>query len=221
MPDSWTGLGVALLAVVPGFIAATTWARARTWKGPSGDLRTILQSLAFSVAIQILVAPLTLTLLFPFREDLESHPWRVAVWSLFAVLLVPVSAGIAAAKITDLAIPPSARPWSAAPRGWRGVVGRLVPRVPPPSAWDTFFLTQPPHGQFLVVHFKDGRRIGGVFADGSVAMTSPDPAGLYLSSEWVLDDDGDFVAEVPESAGVLIPHTDEVLWVRLQKPPSG
>src|SRR5438270_6460582 len=107
MPDTWVGLAVALLAIVPGFIATATWARARTWRGPSTDLRTVLQSLALSAAIQVVLSPLTVAWIVPIRNDLGSHPGRVAVWSFVTVLVLPLLAGIGVARATDLMFDPT------------------------------------------------------------------------------------------------------------------
>src|SRR5438067_12095377 len=101
MPSSWVALAVALLAVVPGFIATTLWARARTWRGPSTDLRTILQSLALSAVIQVVISPLTIAWIVPARDHLDSHPGRVAAWFFLAVILLPTVGGITVARVTD------------------------------------------------------------------------------------------------------------------------
>jgi hypothetical protein len=34
--------------------------------------------------------------------------------------------------------------------------------------WDWLFTARPPHGQFVLIEFKDGRQMGGAFAKGSV-----------------------------------------------------
>lgn len=216
MPNSWVGLVVALFATVPGFLATTTWSRARTWKGPSGDLRTILESLAFSVAIQVAISPLTLLMIYPIRDELVSHPRRVMLWALIAVLVTPLLTGVVTAKASDVLFPPTARPWAESASGWRRLLYRLVRPVPPPSVWDMFYLVNAPHGKFVSLQFTDGTQVGGVFSEGSVAMTTPDPHGLFLAEEWVLDEDGNFREPVANSGGILIRKLDDVRWVRIQ-----
>jgi len=49
VPTSQIALAILLLAIAPGYIAAAAWARSRTWKGPSSDLRTIIQALVLSL----------------------------------------------------------------------------------------------------------------------------------------------------------------------------
>jgi hypothetical protein len=209
-------LAIVLLAIVPGFLATATWSRARTWKGPSGDLRTVLQSIAASAALQVVISPLTLWLLYPVRAELMDHPRRIAVWAFVAVLVAPFAGGIAAARIGDLLFPPKGRPWARRPSGWRRLVDGLVSAVPPPSSWDALFLTDPPSGKFVGVQFTDGTQVGGVFSQGSVAHTSPDRHGLYLAEEWILDKDGNFIEKVANSQGILICRIEDVRWVRVQ-----
>src|SRR5438270_1125248 len=140
MPDTWVGLAVALLAIVPGFIATATWARARTWRGPSTDLRTVLQSLALSAAIQVVIAPLTILWIVPIRDHLDTHPWRVALWFFLTVLVLPLVAGVAVARTTDLLFDPRQSGHQAHRRA-AAIVARLFKEPSPPSPWDWTFAT--------------------------------------------------------------------------------
>jgi uncharacterized protein DUF6338 len=214
VPDTWVGLAVALLAIVPGFLATTVWARARTWRGPSTDLRTILQSLALSGAIQVVISPLTVAWIVPIRNNLGDHAGRVALWFFLAVLALPLIFGVAVARVTDLIFDPS----RSATRRYGWAVGLLswVLKAPwPPSIWDWLFTTGIPDGRFVLVEFKDGTQVGGVFAAGSMALTSPEPQGLYIADEWLVDEDGDFTSPMPASRGILVPRVDDVRWVRI------
>lgn len=214
MPSSWVGLTIALLAIVPGFLATTVWARARTWRGPASDLRTILQSLALSASIQVLVSPLTVAWIVPIRARLADHPGRVAMWFALIVLVLPLTLGLAVARVTDLIFDPRA----AATRRYGRLVRLLawVGRAPwPPTTWDWLFTTGIPDGRFVLVEFTDGSQVGGVFGRGSIALTSPEPQGLFLANEWMVNADGDFTAPVPGSRGILVPRADDVRWVRI------
>jgi len=213
MPTSWTALAVTLLAIVPGFIATATWARARTWKGPSSDLRTILQSLALSGAIQVVISPLTVAWIVPIRTHLANHPGRVAVWFLVAVLVLPLMLGLLAARLTDVIF----RPGGAVerPNRLQRAIDAVVRAPVPPTAWDWLFTARPPQARFVLIEFKDGHQVGGAFAEGSMALTSPEPQGLFLAVEWLLDADGNFTQPVPDSRGILIPNADDMRWVRI------
>jgi hypothetical protein len=196
---------LALLAIVPGYLAVVFWRRAKTWQQPSSDLGTILPALAVSLVIQVVVSPLTIWLLLPVAGDLEHHPWNLVVWTYITVLVVPFVGGVVLGRLTDLYAAGRARP--------RGLA-ELLPEVPP-SAWDLFFSRKIPDGQFLVITFEDGTRVGGSYYGPSFALKSPQQQGLYLAREWVLDAKGDLLRPVSGSKGILIPATATIRHVRV------
>lgn len=212
MPNSLEALIVALLAVVPGFLAATTWARAKTWRGPTNDFRTVLQSLAISAVIQVVLLPYTLFLLYPARFQLDRHPGEMVLYLILAILVVPLVGGRLASWLSDVVFDP----------GLVGDAGNIRALLswawkpsPPPSIWDWLFTAHPPDETFLVIEFDDGRKLAGVFATGSVAFTSPEPHGLFLVNEWVLDEQGDLLAPVPGSRGLMINSAANIRSIRV------
>lgn len=200
MPSNLDAIAALLLAIVPGFLASSAWARARTWKGHSGDLRTILQSLAGSLVVQVVASPLTIGWLFPHRHELERFPERIAAWLALVVLVLPVALGFGIAWLVH-----EARGRDLPVFRWREW----------PSAWDWMMTMCPPSDRFVMVEFKNGRKVAGYFAAGAQAITSPDRHGIYLSPQWQLDEDDEFVRPIPGSDGLLIPDLDEVLLVRV------
>lgn len=215
IPADYQALIVALLAIVPGFLATTFWSRTKTWRGRSPDLLTVIQSLAASAVIQVVMAPLTLIWLYPERNVLIRHPWHVFIWLLLTVLIIPIASGVAAARLSDIIFNP-ASPWiKGRPRR---ILAWIMPPAPPPSIWDWLFTANVPDGCFLVVEFADNTRVAGVFARGSTALTSPQPQGVFLSREWSLDAHGDLVAEVPHTAGVMITNSTAIRTVRILRP---
>lgn len=212
MPPTTEALLIALLAVVPGFLASTTWARAKTWKGPSNDFRTLLQSLAASALVQLILLPYTLAVLYPVRSDLAGHPRRLAAYFVLAVLLVPIAAGRAASWLSDRILDPSLL---RDPTGIRSRVSAVWKPTPAPSIWDWLFTADPPNETFLVIEFRDGRRLAGVFAQGSIALTSPEPHGLFLIQEWALDGDGNLAGPIPGSKGLMINSADDIRSIRI------
>lgn len=197
MPGGFEAIGGLLLAVVPGYLALWVWAWKRTWRGHSGDLRTLLQSLSLSMVVQLLLAPLTIRWLLPFRDDPTEVPERVALWMALAVLILPAGLGLLGRRLIG----------SSGPSEW-------------PSIWDWMLTKQPPHGCFVVVEFEDGQRLAGCFTERANAITSPDTHGVYLSPEWRLDEAGDVAEELPGSRGVLIPDLCRVRWMRILEPAS-
>ncbi len=211
-PTSVAALVILLLAIAPGYVAVATWSRARTWKGPSGDLRTILQSLVLSAVVQAILLPLTVAWVLPVRNSWQQYPGRLAVWALSTVIILPLTLGVAGARLYDFVFAIEKQRNT----GWREKVDKLVGPAIAPTVWDTVFVTErvPPAG-FLVLEFNDGRRMAGVFARDSIVQTSPEPHGLFLEREWALTEDGAVWYEVPATRGLLIPTIDDVRSVRI------
>lgn len=214
-PADVEGIWAVLLAIVPGFLATTVWARAKTWRGPIGDLRTILHSLALSAAIQVVVAPLTIALVVPHRTDLQDHLGSVLLWAAITVIVVPIGGGVLAGWMSDRIFNPRSLTSTGVLRSW---LSRIWPPAPPPTMWDWLFTSTVPHGKFIVIEFEDGTRKAGVFANGSVALTSPEPHGLFLVSEWEMDEDGNVVSEIPGTAGITILDTSKVRAIQILNP---
>jgi hypothetical protein len=213
LPSSISAITAILLAIAPGFVAISVWARARTWKGLAGvsDLRIILQSLALSLVVQVIVSPLTIAWIWPVRTRLGDHPVRIAVWLSVSVLVVPFAMGLTGAKFTDALI----ERLGYSPGKWTKALSWFWPYPVPPSIWDWLFTTSPPNASYVILEFRDGRRVAGTFERGSMAMTSPEPHGIFLSEEWALDNDGNLLGPIPGSAGIMIRTTDDVQSVRL------
>jgi hypothetical protein len=63
-----------------------------------------------------------------------------------------------------------------------------------PTSWDHFFRRrQGRQGCWIVVHLRDGRRLGGKFGRNSYASAYPTPGHLYIEQLWRLDEDGRFL----------------------------
>jgi hypothetical protein len=202
MPTTFEATGTLLLAIVPGFIAIGAWSRSKTWAGPAGDLLTILRSLAVSVIVQVVAAPATLRWIYPHRTALGSHASAVVWWLLLVVLLIPILGGLFAGWLT----------------GWAEDRGLALAQRVPPSVWDWLFSKRPPYGRFIVIEFNDGRRVGGVYAQGSVAFTSPEEQGIYLCPEWELSEDGELHEERVGSGGLMVTRLGDVRWLRVLDP---
>jgi hypothetical protein len=74
------------------------------------------------------------------------------------------------------------------------------------NAWDDFFLRREPC--WIIVHLKDGRRIGGWFGANSYAGLYPNSGYLSLEELWRLDEDGSFIEKIPQSRGVILRPED-------------
>jgi hypothetical protein len=213
VPTSQIALAILLLAIAPGYIAAAAWARSRTWKGPSSDLRTIIQALVLSAVVQAVVSPLTVLWILPVRTTLVTHPWRVAIWVALCVLVVPVVVGLGSARVTDIIFNPSE---IVVKSRFSRRLNKIVRATTPPTVWDWLFTADRfPESGFMLVEFTDGSRVAGAFAQDSMVLTSPEVHGLFLEEEWLLNEKGDIETELPGSGGLLIPRADEIRWVRI------
>ena len=212
MPDlaNLEGLVIVLLAIVPGYTAIALYRRTKTYERPSTDLRTIIPAIAVSFVIQVLVFPWTEWQLVPVRSDLTAHPWRLWLWGLAVVLLVPVVGGLVVGRLTDaLLIRAEEQPGK-----FKKFVERLLPQVPP-SAWDMFFLEKLSDGDFIIAALNDGTKLAGVYYGPSFALTSPQPQGIYLAEEWLLDKEGNVDVRVEGSKGLLLPTAGRIAYVRI------
>src|SRR5438105_4448045 len=164
MPSTFEALAIALLAIVPGYIAVTLWARTKTWERPATDLKLVLQAIIVSALIQVLLAPLTILLIWPVRDNLADHPWRVFFWAFATVIVLPAVGGYVVGRLSDLfsgalRIPVPSLGLSG-PVDWAGWKSVLVPTSDDlgpiaPSPWDRFIRSGIADGQFLIVTFDD------------------------------------------------------------------
>jgi hypothetical protein len=148
-------------------------------------------------------------MLYDQRHDLTEFPERVAIWALVVVLVIPVVGGISVGWVQDRL---DVRRLRGDELSW---IERTVATLQSPSAWDWLFTGAPPFGKYLVIAFDDGTRVAGVYASGSVAITSPQAHGLFLCPEWVMDDSYELIQELPGSAGITVSDLTKVRWVRI------
>lgn len=206
MPATAEALAVILLAIVPGYLARTAWARGKTFGPPTTDLTLVIQSVAASAVVQIAVSPLTIVWILPAGQDLGQHPWRVAVWLAVTVLLALLG-GFAFGLLTNQF--PSIR--------WQWLRNALIPNLP--TLWDVAHIQgRIPALSLLVVEFTDGRRLAGAFAEGSTAVTSPQQHGIFLEEEWEVGEDGLPTIPMRNSGGLAIVDLADVRSVHVFVP---
>ena len=74
---------------------------------------------------------------------------------------------------------------------------------PIPKAWDYIFSKR--ESFWIIVHLKDGRRIGGKYDTNSFASSYPAEEQIYLEEVWKLDENGRFIEPIERSKGILVP----------------
>ena len=201
-----------LVAVVPGYLTIFFATRNSTWRGLTGDLQTLLQSLALSVLMQALVAPVTLLWLYPVRDDLAHYPVRVAAWLALVLLVLPFVVGVVSAHVARVLFPPSELVTRSR---FKRFVRWFIWPEPPPTLFDWAMTSGLMEDRFVLIEYEDGRRIGGAYGTPGVSMSSPQEPAIYLAVEWLLDERGDFLAPVANTSGILVPLGPTVRSIRL------
>lgn len=79
-------------------------------------------------------------------------------------------------------------------------------RHPVPMAWDYYFSRRTPC--WMLFRLKNGKSIGGYFGPRSFASSYPHGRDIYIEQAWVVNEIGQFVQAVPDSAGALISFDD-------------
>jgi hypothetical protein len=77
---------------------------------------------------------------------------------------------------------------------------------PMPKPWDYVFSKG--EAFWVIVHLKDGRRIGGRYDTNSFSSSFPADEQIYLEEVWRLDKSGRFIAKVQDSHGLIISGKD-------------
>jgi hypothetical protein len=190
MPSTFQALAVALLALLPGAL----YELAREQRSGRWGLRgtdQLFRLLAFSVVIQVVIAPLTYWLYAHyvitghFRQGRLVSGWMWVL--LFAYLVVPFALG----RFTALGHRyRSLRSLSKWQRLIVWVVNLYTDAAPAPRAWDYLFGDRSRKG-WIILHLNDGSRIGGAW-NSSYAAGYPDEQDLYLAKQVELTTDGRF-----------------------------
>lgn len=176
----WASLALFVLFALPGFISMQVWDRIM----PTGE-RPLKDSIPEAFAFGILTAAIALPGLVIANP---SNPWAI-YFSIFGALVVLP------------ALLPFLLKWAILWLNRRSII-----LGPTHNSWDAVFLRREP--LLVIVHLKDGRRIGGYYGPNSSAGLYPASGHLYLETLWKLDDDGNFVASVPRSRGIILRPED-------------
>ena len=83
---------------------------------------------------------------------------------------------------------------------WGPIARRIIHPIYKP--WDYVFGKRQP--SWIIVHLKDGGKIGGRFGLRSFASSTFAKEQLYLEETWELDDEGRFVQPVEGSKGIIV-----------------
>jgi len=202
-----------LLAIAPGYVLIYFATLGRTGRALTPDLHLVLQSLVVSAAILAAIGPFAFASLWPHRDHLNDYAWWVAVWAVGIIAAIPYVVG---RLVREASLWLDEHPAHSLAR----LARVAVPASPPPTIWDWAVTTGTMTNRFLVIEYRDGRRIAGAHGHPGVSISSPEAHGIYLAIEWSADDHG-LLAPLPSTAGVLVPITDDVRCIHLFNPGGG
>jgi hypothetical protein len=79
---------------------------------------------------------------------------------------------------------------------------------PTKKPWDYFFGKR--ETLWVIVHLKDGIRVGGLYGPDSFASSHPVEEQIYIEQVWELNEKAEFIKPIPRSRGILIPCADVI-----------
>lgn len=176
---------LVLFFIVPGFISMRVYSLLRpTDSGPLKE--NIYEAVTFSVINYVLMEWAV-----PLAREYGSTPngtipriVLLAAAFLVVPALLPVLLDFALRKLEV----------------YEGILKRTK------TAWDDYFLRR--RSCWIIVHLKDGRRLGGYFGNKSFASLYPNSGHLYLQELWRLGSNGEFEAQVEGSEGIILRPDD-------------
>lgn len=87
-------------------------------------------------------------------------------------------------------------------------------QLPYPTAWDYYFKNRKPC--FILVHLKNGHKIGGFYGNKSYATSFPQHGDLYLEKVIRVNENGNFIEIIEDSEGTIISN-DAYVYIELFK----
>lgn len=187
----WSRLAIVALFSLPGFISLRVWSLIF----PTSEMSLkdqIGEAISFGILNAMICGPLFL-LVEP------ANPAALYGLALLTLVILP-------------AIWPFPARWL-----MRALQNRNIILLTSRSAWDDVFLRDEPY--FIIVHLKDGGRVGGYYGAKSFAGLHPISGHLYLEQLWYMDDQGKFTSAVPDSRGLIL-RPDDYKYVELMAVPG-
>lgn len=173
--DNYGALALFVVFALPGFISLQVWSL--LVPAADRDLKDIIpDAMAFGVLNAVVGAPAVLVF--------ATTPVQTYALAVVALVVLPV--------FWPFAVKEALRRLERA--------GLILSRAR--SGWDAAFLRREPF--FVIVHLKDGRRLGGYYGYESYAGLHPCSGHIYLETLWSLDEQGRFLAPIPDSRGVVL-----------------
>ncbi|WMJ74371.1 DUF6338 family protein [Cytophagaceae bacterium ABcell3] len=174
-------LALFLLFFIPGFISMKVYHLLI-----ASDKVNFSESLGEAMAFSAInYASLFWLILLMYKKNLyeNSFFWFVILWS-FIILIAPILWTIFYVWLTRSSF----------------FKKRII--SPFKSPWDYFFEKR--ESCWILVHLKNGERIGGIYSSNSFASAYPHVKEIYLEQVWEVDCDGKFIKQKTRSKGIII-----------------
>lgn len=209
MPSTDIGYILLVIFVVPGFIFEAVLNRSITGR-PLSDLRFVLQALIFSLLIHAAFLTWTLDVRQKWIAGtlLTAGDRTLMFWALTVLIATPAVSAFVAGKLMESArLQPLLEffgiSWS----------NRL------PFCWDWFALKK--QGFWLIVEFKDGKKIGGKYEQQSQISQTPlgianAPRDLFIEELYRINDDDTFGEPIPYNRGAWV-SAEEIRSIKIFK----
>lgn len=96
---------------------------------------------------------------------------------------------------------------------WLRTHDRFKGTAPHPigKPWDYVFGQKKPY--WIVIHLKNGQKVGGKYAGKSFAASAPAEEQIFLEESWVVSEQGVLDRPMKQSAGILV-MASEISYVR-------
>ena len=176
-------LPLVVLLILPGFISTKVFDLLVPGE-PRDAGRQVFEAMTYGLLNFGLWYVVLADVLIPLRD---SRPWVFRLGVVGILVMSPIALAILANTVLR----------------WRGL-HRWV-RHPIPTAWDFYFWKREPG--WVLIRLKRGLLLGGLLGPKSFASSHPN-RDLYIQEAWRLDANGQFVAPVPQSRGVLVSMDD-------------
>lgn len=196
--DIWTPTSLVLFLAffVPGFISQKIYGLIVPDDQPDGT-SFIVSAVAYSSLNYALASPL---IWWMWASGQTANPLTTGITLVFILLVLP-------------ALLPLVWLWIR-----RQPIIQRHTLSPIKRPWDYIFNGKSEY--WVIITFKDGEKIGGIYGQQSSSSSYPRKEQIYLEKTWVLGEDGTFVHEAPESRGVII-LSDEIVSIELFSSPEG
>jgi len=186
-------LGLFLVFFIPGFISLKVYDLLI-----AGERRDFTKSLFEVIGYSALnFAALSWLIILIYSGELFANHKLWYFISLFFILFIsPILWPICLIKLSS----------------WGFFAKHIIHPILKP--WDYVFSKRQRY--WVIVHLKNGKKLGGVYDENSFASSYPAEEQIYLEEIWKLDDEGRFLNPIERSKGMII-LKDEIVAVEFFK----